>query len=385
MLRGNRVLVTGGTGFVGARLVERLAADGAEIVLFMRDAMTATRAGRYAVDMRIAELSDRRVLTDAAADCDLIFHLAHDVGRLDSADTNRRAAELVGACARERGVRVVYASSAEVYGARYFGAGELDESAPLRPTKNRAYAQSKLEVENVLLAGDAVVVQAPIVYGPYSKPWVHDTLEAMRSGWIVVPDDGRGSMNAVYVDDFVDALVAAGTTDGIGGERFLVSGSTVRWSQYFERCEQMLAREAVTYTSTTRDLHRVTWAVTKQGVRDLFSAVADEEMLKRAERIPIVERGFDAARLRLPQIWKSLKGQRDEVPFIAGPPSPPAPRTPPSDARLHLPGAHRRALYESDVRIGCAKAERILGYRPKFSFDDGMAIVEDFARWANLL
>lgn len=387
------MLVTGGTGFVGAHLVTKLAEAGAKPVVYMRGAMTATMVGRYAVDMQIGALDDLDRLSAAAEGCRLIFHLAHDVNRADSAKTNVTAAKHVAAIAKKNQARVVYLGSAEVYGAGYFGASKaaLDESSPLRPTKNKAFAASKAEVEAVLIteAPDTVVVQAPVIVGPYSKPWLERPFEQFGSGWIVLPKRGQGSMNAVFVDDVARALVAAGTTPSIGGERMLIGGFTARWADYYERLERMYGRERVTYADDKKAYDRIVRDVARRGVGDLLAALSDEEILMRAERIPYVEETFDVARRHLPKIWQTLKRRRDDEPVAIAPPKEAAraapPRTPPSDARLHLPDPHQRALFASDVTIRYAKAAKKIGYAPRFDFDTTMKILEVFARWANLV
>ncbi len=270
------------------------------------------------------------------------------------------------------------------------GSSTSHERAPPPPI-----VSTHTEVEALLLteANDAVVLQAPIIVGPYSKPWVERPIEQFGSGWIVVPNRGRGSMNAVFVEDVARALVAAGTTPSLHGERMLLSGFTVRWAEFYERLEAMFGRERVTYAESKKDYGRIVRSVARRGVGDLLAALSDEEIVIRAERIPYVEETFDAARRRLPKLVQAFKRQRAEESEPAALPTPavevvrsaPPPRTPPDDARLHLPDPHQRALFASDVTVSSAKAKAKIGYAPRFDFETTMKILEDFARWANLI
>src|SRR5687768_8555692 len=123
-----RVLITGGAGFIGSHLADRLVARGDDVVLFdnlstgslqnVADVIQSRRATLVVGDVR-----DRPALARASEGCEAVYHLAAAVGvqlilahPLSSMHTNLRGVENVLDVASECGMRVLFTSSSEVYG-----------------------------------------------------------------------------------------------------------------------------------------------------------------------------------------------------------------------------------------------------------------------------
>jgi nucleoside-diphosphate-sugar epimerase len=102
-----------------------------------------------------------------------------------------------------------------------------------------------------------VVVQPAIVYGPFIESWTMWPVQQLRCGQVVLPDDGGGLCNAVYVDGVVDALVLAAQKDEAVGERLLISGdSPVTWRQFYAAYERALGIQSVVLMAT-EEIHRI--------------------------------------------------------------------------------------------------------------------------------
>lgn len=242
--------VTGAAGFVGRALTARFRADGWEVVGFDR----AAGATVDAADIRVA--GDWQ---DHLRECSVVVHTAALVSQIASWDDawaanvvgTRRVVESVAP-----GARLVHFSSAAVYSQHKPDA--VDESYPVRPT-GRTYGDTKIASEQVVLeavvaeALDAVVVRPSDVYGPGSRPWTELPVEALRAGRLVLPAHGRGVVDPVYVDDLVDAVVAAATAPEPERRVYNVAGGApVPAYEFFGEYARRLGLHPPRTTSTPR-------------------------------------------------------------------------------------------------------------------------------------
>ncbi|MGW7451631.1 NAD-dependent epimerase/dehydratase family protein [Streptomyces sp. NPDC054787] len=247
-LDGRTVAVTGASGFIGGRLVERLAlTTGAAIRPVVRGFGRAARLSvlpQDRIEFRCGDLLDVESLAEAFAGCDTVVHCAFGSDGDESARwaTTVEGTANVLAAARRAGVRrVVHLSTIDVYDAT--GASELTEESPARPADpaDREYEQQKLAAERtVLAAGDGaletVVLQPGVVYGPWAGQWTTAQLLREAGDFAELPTgEGGGACNAVYVDDVVEAALRAIVAQGVAGRRFLVGhGEPVTWGAFFD-------------------------------------------------------------------------------------------------------------------------------------------------------
>jgi nucleoside-diphosphate-sugar epimerase len=347
-LRGRPVLVTGGTGFIGGRLVEKLVLEhGARVRVLVRDFARACRIARFDVELIAGEVTEPAAVERAARGCAVIFHCAY--GNRGTAEEQRAVnvggTQAVVQSALQAGVsRLVHVSTISVYGRP--PAGDLDETTPRQPPGD-LYAATKAEAEDLVLDAHrrhglpAVVVQPAVVYGPFGLAWTIDPLVQLRSRQVVLVDGGEGLCNAVYVDDVADALILAATGAAAPGEVFLVSGEApVPWKAFYSAYEGML------------------------GVPATLPMAAGELRLL-ARRHQEAER---AGREMLDRL------RRDG--FAASPAISPEPFRVPSEPMIDFFAARTR------VRID--RAKRLLGYRPRFDLQRGMALTAAWARWTGL-
>ena len=224
-----KVLVTGGAGFIGSHLTERLVADGHQVRV-LDDLSTGSRSNLNSVaddiDLVVGDVADQVVATKAAAGCEAVVHLAAvasvEASVRDPLRTHRTnltgSVTIFEAAARSGARRVVYASSAAVYG----DALELPirEDAPKRPMS--PYAIDKLAGEHYLAhyqrsgAFTGTAFRFFNVYGPRQDPSspysgvISVFLERARRGeGVTIFGDGRQTRDFVYVRDLVDVLTLA--------------------------------------------------------------------------------------------------------------------------------------------------------------------------------
>ncbi len=236
-LEGARVAVTGAGGFIGAATVRRLLETGAEVVGIDVAPAVAAAIAESGAEAVTCDVTDPAGLGRALAGCDLVVHTAayvHEGGTMEEfvrVNVGGTAAVLDAASAA--GVdRVVHVSSVVVYG--YHAPGEQDESAHMR-SYGIPYIDTKSASDRLARRRGAVVVRPGDVYGPRSIPWLVRPLELARAGRLAVPDAGDGTMLPVYVDDLVDALLAAALR-GEAGEAYTAwDGAPVSFHDYFTR------------------------------------------------------------------------------------------------------------------------------------------------------
>ena len=161
---GDRVLVTGGTGFVGGLVLSRLVADGRQVRALIRRPADRELLPDPRVELALGDLLDEESLARAADGCTVVYHMA-GLNQLCLPDPaplyliNVEGTRRLLEAARRAGVRrVVHTSSAATLGGD--GTREVDESAGPPAEFTSHYARSKFESEQLALAFDGVEVVA---------------------------------------------------------------------------------------------------------------------------------------------------------------------------------------------------------------------------------
>lgn len=210
-----RVLVTGASSLIGAGVARRLAERGDHVVALQR---------RRAVDLgddveqRLGDLRDAAVVDAAVAGCDGIVHAAAKVGVVGTWEEYRSVNvdgtdNVLAAAVNHAVERVVHVSSPSVaHGGEPIVGGTADE--PVFGRRRAWYPESKAiaEVRALALAsGDrgVVAVRPHLVWGPGDTQLVGRIVERARSDRLALVGGGRALVDTTYIDNAVDALVAA--------------------------------------------------------------------------------------------------------------------------------------------------------------------------------
>ncbi|MGY0777742.1 NAD-dependent epimerase/dehydratase family protein [Azospirillum argentinense] len=365
---GPTVVVTGAAGFIGGRLVERLCLEhGAKVRCIVRDIAQAVRLARFPVEIVRADLLDREAIGKAVAGADWVFHCAYDVrSRRQNIDGMNA---LIDASLANGVESFVHLSTFSVY--EPLPDGPLSEETR-DGDRAWSYVQNKLDLEKMVLDAahkrglPGVVLQPSIVYGPFCKPWTNAPAEMLLSGTVVLPQEG-GLCNAVYIDDLVDAMIAATRSPQAIGERFVISGPDAPpWAAVFGRFQEALGVDSLRFQPAA-----VIRKEMKSLRRDIAMVLQDPKKIiqiivrwRPARRV--LQGGFDSLPPRLRHLVMVHYFLKKKV----------------SRNQLWLPDAQKLALYQAKALIDLTKARRLLGYEPRFTFEDGMALTADYLRWA---
>ena len=207
-----RVLVTGASGALGAATARALAARGDRVTVLQR------RPAGLGLPEVLADVADAGAVRAAMAGQDAVVHLAARVGYAGTwpeyASANITGTQSVVAACRGEGVgRLVHVSSPSVAhaGSSLVGVG----AGPADPARARgAYARSKAAAELAALAANSpelavTAIRPHLVWGPGDQQLVGRVVERARTGRLVLVGTGAALMDTTYLDNAVDALLAA--------------------------------------------------------------------------------------------------------------------------------------------------------------------------------
>jgi len=210
------VLVTGGTGFLGRKLVERLLGQGRPVAVLARNPSPDLEA-RGARVIR-APLEDADAVRAACAGVETVFHVAAKVGvwgsRADFFKVNVRGTRAVIEGCRAQGVRrLVHTSTPSVvYNGRDLAGA--DESLPLTAACPSPYPLTKAAAEREILAANSpglrtVALRPHLIWGPGDPHLVPRLLARAKSGRLRIVGEGRNRVDMVHVENAVDAHLLA--------------------------------------------------------------------------------------------------------------------------------------------------------------------------------
>jgi nucleoside-diphosphate-sugar epimerase len=317
-----QVLITGVSGFIAGHLAERLLRQGVNVRGAARRPDAAAWLDKQGVEVVQADLADRSALMSASAGCRAIVHAAAWTGGPELNDhagyqVNVDGTANVLAAARVAGVeRFIYISSVAVYGRNR--AKLVDETADT-PKVGQAYPDSKIVAEALVRESGLpyVIVRPASTYGPRGTAWTLGPIENIKANRLVLLGQDKGLVTPGYIDNVVDGLVLALKRDRAPGQAF-----------------NMADDRAVTY-------------------REFYLAYA--RMLGRSSLPTIPGVAAFLARLGPAQLLRRVLGRPSVGPWS-----------------LHF--------RFNPSQFSVAKAQRLLDYKPKISFEEGMQRTEQWLR-----
>jgi dihydroflavonol-4-reductase len=240
-----KVLVTGGTGFVGGWLVKRLVQDGLEVRVLHRKGSNLEDLEGSRFESAFGDVTDPQSVTKACVGIDSVFHLAGVVGyskeqRPQMDAVNVGGTENVLAACETQGVRkLLHMSSVVAIGAS-FKPHTLSENSPYSIGHlNLGYFETKRAAETLVRAAaragriDAICVNPSTVYGPGDAKKGSRKVQ-MKVAQGKFPFYPSGGQSIVSVHDVVDGIVKA-WEKGRSGERYILAGENLLVGDVFRK------------------------------------------------------------------------------------------------------------------------------------------------------
>lgn len=296
-----KALVTGGAGFIGSHLADRLLAEGHQVIVL--DNLSTGRyenieglIGRPDFEFALGSILNADLVDDLVGRADAVFHLAAAVGvelivekPLESLTTNIRGSEIVFEKAHKYDTKILVASTSEIYGKNTSDRLREDDDRILgSPLKSRwSYSEAKA-IDEILAYTywkqkglRSVIVRLFNTVGPrqtgrYGMVIPRFVNQAIRGEAITVYGDGKQTRCFCFVGDVVDALLAFIDNDGAYGQVFNLGGEE-------EISMEQLAHRIVTIADSSSKIRYVPYEEAyEEGFEDMERRVPDTTKAREA-------------------------------------------------------------------------------------------------------
>jgi nucleoside-diphosphate-sugar epimerase len=210
-----RILVTGGTGFTGAALVERLLQQGHEVVaLDTKEGILSEELRAKGAEIRIGSVTDREIVEQCMEGVELVHHLAAAFRELNVPESHYDQVNVEGtrivleSAHRHRVARFIYCSTCGVHGD--IENPPAGEDAPIAPADY--YQRTKYEAEPIVQEfqkrGMATVILRPAaIYGPGDPERFFMIFRKVAKGSFPMFGNGKTLYHPLYIDNLIDAFL----------------------------------------------------------------------------------------------------------------------------------------------------------------------------------
>ena len=236
--------MTGGSGFIGGALIERLRGEGWEVRALARSESAERRVRERGAEAVAGDLQDPDTLRAGAEGCRIAFHAAAKVEDWGDPEEFTRlnvggTANVIAAC-RDAGVeRLVHVGTEAA-----LMAGQplvhVNEDAPVRPDSPVLYSSTKARAELLVRAAngprlETVVIRPRFVWGRGDTTLLPAMTDLVRSGRFRWIGGGAQLTDTTHVDNTVEGLWAGATKAPAGGVYFVTDGAPVVFREFVTR------------------------------------------------------------------------------------------------------------------------------------------------------
>lgn len=229
-----KVLITGGTGFIGSRLALKCLEKGDSVTVLGRENNSGEARNRKELEERgakveLCSVTERERLGELLHGVEVVYHLAaaqHEANVPDKVfwDVNVNGTRNMLDASLQAGVkRFVHGSTIGVYGTSLNG--RIDEQSPLRPSN--IYGVTKLEGEKVVQSFQerlpVTIIRISETYGPGDFRLLK-LFKGIKKGVFFIVGKGENLHHLIYIDDLLDGLFLAAASPTAVGKVFVLAG-----------------------------------------------------------------------------------------------------------------------------------------------------------------
>jgi nucleoside-diphosphate-sugar epimerase len=243
------IFITGATGLVGSHAVEEALRRGHRVRALVRGTSDTRLLDAWGVEKVPGDLADPEALRRGVGEVDWVFNCAAKVGDWGTLEEFRRLnvmafRHLLDAADAAQVERFVHVSSLGVYEGRdHFG---TDETIPPAAESLDAYTRSKVEAEELALRYakerglPLAIVRPGFIYGPRDRTVLPKLLHSLRTGRFAYFGSGEQALNCIYVKNLVHGIfLAAEVPEAVGQVFNLTDGARVSKRQFIGRVAEL--------------------------------------------------------------------------------------------------------------------------------------------------
>ena len=363
-LPSGRVVVTGGTGFIGTALVERLVALGfTDIVVPVRGYQTCASVARFPVRLPRMDLNDREAVRELVKGARWVFHLAFGKTAEDARSVTVDGTRILVEEAESAGVEaVVVLGTTWVYGSDS-GPDGINEDSPFQ-SQGGHYGDTKAEMQRWCLqrarsmtSTRLVVINPSCVYGPEGRTYARLPSELMETGNFAWVNGGAGIANLVYIGNLLDAVIHVATHNEAHGRSFIACDCSCTWREFLE---PLLGGPSSSVRSYTVDeLKRMEFA----------AGISLREVARSLTQVPAL-RGWVRERWLVQKLRRYVPKHWKMRPAAAAP----------VRRREAVPATWLREIFGPTTARYSSERLKSSGWRPRVSLAEGQRLTVEWLR-----
>jgi len=369
-----RVAITGGTGFIGGHLVERLIELGfSDVNVAVRHYQSCARITRFPIKMPKVDLLDYAQVKEFVKGARFVFHLAYGKENKNASLITIKGTQNIVKASIECAVEcVVILSTMYVFG---FPDTDIlvDESWPYRPFSGE-YGLSKANMERWCLKQARkqkqtriVILNPTCVYGPWAQAYTQLPIKLAQAGQFCWIEEGQGIVNYTFVDNLIDAILLAVSCQEARAQRFIINDGYCCWREFLSPLLGEFAKDLASFNKKELLLMQ---QKNRSSIKELINHMLDDK-----ELIDIINRHNVLSKIKRVLKFTPLNNYffKRDLFLLNKSQAFPLKKIPPVWlADLFGP---------TKTKFSCEKAKKVLGWRPLVSLAQGQDITRNWIQY----